>query len=441
MQNNYIKELNLLYVEDDQSIREILSLKLERLVKNLHIAIDGEDGYSKFVKHKPDLILTDITMPKLNGIEMTQKIREVNSDIPIIVISAHTDVDFFIDSINCGVTAYLLKPINKNKLLASLELNAKNIYLNKINSLQQKKIQEQQSILQNIIDSQENISFVTDFNKLVFINLAFLNFFDVNSIEKFEEKFERVEDIFMQNSDYVHKKIVSNYSNIDKSSFRKNFFNEVNNLNDEKKVVLIKSKDNEEKSFYLTISLLDTNKELYLLNLTDITSIKNERFLIEKKAYQDGLTNLYNRHKFDELFEKELSRVKRYEHPLSMAILDIDHFKVFNDKYGHLKGDEILIKIANSLKPQLRKTDIFARWGGEEFVILFIETTLENAVQCSNNIRKNIENIKHDLDTKVTVSFGVCEYKDNDTPDSFFQRCDKALYRAKEKGRNRVESS
>ncbi|KAB7887544.1 GGDEF domain-containing response regulator [Poseidonibacter ostreae] len=441
MKNNYIKELNLLYVEDDQSIREILSLKLERLVKNLHIAIDGEDGYSKFVKHKPDLILTDITMPKLNGIEMTQKIREVNSDIPIIVISAHTDVDFFIDSINCGVTAYLLKPINKNKLLDSLELNAKNIYLNKINSLQQKKIQEQQSILQNIIDSQENISFVTDFNKLSFVNLAFLNFFDVSSIEKFEEKFERVEDIFMQNSDYVHKKIVSNYSNIDKSSFRKNFFNEVNNLNDEKKVVLIKSKDNEQKSFYLTISLLDTNKELYLLNLTDITSIKNERFLIEKKAYHDGLTNLYNRHKFDELFEKELSRVKRYEHPLSMAILDIDHFKVFNDKYGHLKGDEILIKIANSLKPQLRKTDIFARWGGEEFVILFIETTLENAVQCSNNIRKNIENIKHDLDTKVTVSFGVCEYKDNDTPDSFFQRCDKALYSAKEKGRNRVESS
>ena len=439
MKNNYIKELNLLYVEDDQSIREILSLKLERLVKNLHIAIDGEDGYSKFVKHKPDLILTDITMPKLNGIEMTQKIREVNSDIPIIVISAHTDVDFFIDSINCGVTAYLLKPINKNKLLASLELNAKNIYLNKINSLQQKKIQEQQSILQNIIDSQENISFVTDFNKLSFVNLAFLNFFDVSSIEKFEEKFERVEDIFMQNSDYLHKKIVSNYSNIDKSSFRKNFFNEVNNLNDEKKVVLIKSKDNEEKSFYLTISLLDTNKELYLLNLTDITSIKNERFLIEKKAYQDGLTNLYNRHKFDELFEKELSRVKRYEHPLSMAILDIDHFKVFNDKYGHLKGDEILIKIANSLKPQLRKTDIFARWGGEEFVILFIETTLENAVICSNNIRKNIESLENDLDTKVTVSFGVCEYKDNDTLDTLFQRCDKALYRAKEKGRNRVE--
>ena len=124
-----------------------------------------------------------------------------------------------------------------------------------------------------------------------------------------------------------------------------------------------------------------------------------------------------------------------------MAVLDIDNFKIFNDTYGHLKGDEILIMIGNSLNPQLRITDIFARWGGEEFVILFIETKLENAIQCSNNIRKNIENLENDLDTKVTVSFGVSEYKDNDTLESLFARCDKALYSAKEKGRNRVEFS
>ncbi|MBU3013421.1 diguanylate cyclase [Poseidonibacter lekithochrous] len=441
MDSKYIKKINLLYVEDEESVREILSKKLERFVKELYVAKDGEDGYSKYLELKPDIILTDITMPKLNGIEMSKKIREDNKTIPIIIISAHSDSNFLIDAIDCGITSYLLKPINKNKLLDLLEVNAKNVYLDKINILQQKKIEEQQSILQNIINVEQNISFVTDFKSLSFVNNAFLNFFDIESKEKFGEKFENIEDIFIENIDYVHKKLINNYSEIDNQSFGKDFFEVINNLNAEKRVVLLFDKNNDKKSFYLTISIIDNDKELYLINLTDITSIKNERYSIEQKAYHDGLTNLYNRHKFNELFEIELARVKRYKHPLSMAVLDIDNFKIFNDTYGHLKGDEILIKIGNSLNPQLRITDIFARWGGEEFVILFIETKLENAIQCSNNIRKNIENLENDLDTKVTVSFGVSEYKDNDTLESLFARCDKALYSAKEKGRNRVEFS
>ena len=439
MDNTYIKKLNLLYVEDEKLVREILSKKLEKFVKNLYIAEDGQDGYLKYLEFKPDLILTDITMPKLSGIEMSRKIREDNKAIPIIVISAHSDSNSLIDAIDCGITGYLLKPINKNKLFDLLEINAKNAYLDKINVLQQKKIEEQQNILQNIINTEQNISFVTDFNSLSFVNSAFLNFFDIKNIEEFEDKFERIEDIFIEDIDYIDKKLVSDYENIDKLSFGSFFYEEINNLNDEKRVVLIEDKDYQAKSFYLTISVIDNHKKLYLLNLTDITSIKNERHLIEQKAYHDGLTNLYNRHKFDELFEVELSRVKRYKNHLSMAILDIDHFKIFNDNYGHLKGDEILIKIGNSLEPQLRVTDVFARWGGEEFVILFTETKLEDAIQCSNNIRKNIESLKHDVDSKVTVSLGVSEYKDNDTLESLFERCDKALYTAKEKGRNRVE--
>ena len=441
MDSNYIKKISLLYVEDEKSVREALSKKLERLVKELYVAEDGEDGYSKYLEFKPDIILTDITMPKLNGIEMSRNIREVDKDIPIIVISAHSDSNSLISAIDCGVTSYLLKPLNKYKLLELLEVNAKNVCLDKINILQQNKIEEQQIILQNIINAEQNISFVTDFNSLAFVNNAFLNFFGMEGKEEFIEKFKRIEDVFIENIDYIHKKLISDYSNMDKISFAENFFDMINNLNDEKKVVLIKDKTNKEKSFYLTISILDNNKKFYLINLTDITSIKNERYSIEQKAYHDGLTNLYNRHKFNDLFEIELARVKRYKHPLSMAVLDIDNFKIFNDKYGHLKGDEIIIKIGNSLGPQLRVTDIFARWGGEEFVILFIETKLENAVQCSNNIRKNIENLENDLDTKVTVSFGVCEYEDNDTLESLFERCDNALYSAKEKGRNRVEFS
>ena len=125
MDSNYIKKISLLYVEDEKSVREALSKKLERLVKELYVAEDGEDGYSKYLEFKPDIILTDITMPKLNGIEMSRNIREVDKDIPIIVISAHSDSNSLISAIDCGVTSYLLKPLNKYKLLELLEVNAK----------------------------------------------------------------------------------------------------------------------------------------------------------------------------------------------------------------------------------------------------------------------------------------------------------------------------
>lgn len=438
MRNEYLAEINLLYIEDEEIVRELLAPRLERVVKKLYVAKDGEEGYSQYLKYGPDLILTDISMPKLNGIEMSKKIRDEDTAIPIIVLSAHSDASFLLDSIEYGITGYLLKPINKKKLFEILEINAKNICLDRINKQQQEQIREQKSMLQTIIDNQQNMCFVTDFNDISFVNKAFLSFFGISNIDEFNSKFKTVEEIFIEEKGFIHKNIVSNYENIDRISFAKLFFNEINNINDAKKIVSIKSKDSQIKLFYLNISCIE-DKNHFLVNLTDITKMGEEKIVIEQKAYRDGLTNIYNRHKFDELFEIELERVKRYKLPMSMAILDIDHFKLFNDNYGHLIGDEVLIILANNLGAELRKTDIFARWGGEEFIILFIETKLDDAIVCSNKIREHIEKLEHETAGKISVSLGVTEYQENDTLEMLFSRCDEALYTAKENGRNRVE--
>ena len=119
-------------------------------------------------------------------------------------------------------------------------------------------------------------------------------------------------------------------------------------------------------------------------------------------------------------------------------MFDIDHFKDFNDTYGHLIGDEVLIMLAENIDKHVRNTDTFARWGGEEFVILFPETTTEEAKIVCEKLRISIEHLSHKTAGGITASFGITQYIENDTIKTMFKRCDDALYEAKENGRNMV---
>ena len=134
----------------------------------------------------------------------------------------------------------------------------------------------------------------------------------------------------------------------------------------------------------------------------------------------------------------ELKRVGRYKNNLSIAILDIDHFKNFNDTYGHLIGDEVLIMLAKNINNIIRDTDTFARWGGEEFVILFPNTDINEAKIICEKLKDRVSKLKHEEAGNITVSFGVTQYKQNDTLETIFKRCDDALYDSKANGRNQV---
>lgn len=166
---------------------------------------------------------------------------------------------------------------------------------------------------------------------------------------------------------------------------------------------------------------------------------QQKQMKIEKKAYFDTLTGIYNRNKFDDILNEELKRVQRYSNKLSMAIIDIDKFKNINDTYGHLIGDEVLVMISKNISSTIRITDIFARWGGEEFVVLFKETSIQDAQMISKKIKDAIQNVEHPLAGSITISLGVTKYLEGDTLESIFKRCDDALYLAKENGRNRIK--
>lgn len=153
----------------------------------------------------------------------------------------------------------------------------------------------------------------------------------------------------------------------------------------------------------------------------------------------DALTGAYNRLHFGRVFESELNRFGRSGQSFSFVMFDIDHFKKVNDTYGHAIGDEVLIKVSDIVKKTIREVDTFARWGGEEFVVLLTDSDDENALIIAERIRHNIAEYKFHSVGTVTCSFGVTTVCQGESLNKVSIRVDEALYEAKSSGRNRVK--
>ncbi len=161
----------------------------------------------------------------------------------------------------------------------------------------------------------------------------------------------------------------------------------------------------------------------------------------KQMSFTDPLTRLFNRRHFDSNLQREFMRAKRYNSNLSMAIIDIDFFKKINDTYGHSCGDYVLKEVAYKILNNFRQTDFVFRYGGEEFVVLLTETSLQSAISPLERLRNSIENSQffyRGEQLKVTVSIGVSSCLDFDDPWEMFDSADKALYEAKNNGRNKV---
>ena len=169
-------------------------------------------------------------------------------------------------------------------------------------------------------------------------------------------------------------------------------------------------------------------------------TMKESISLLYEAATRDEKTGLYNSKFFETILDMEVEKVKRGQEKLSLFIIDIDFFKKINDKYGHLKADELLIRLAKILKKQFRKSDIISRFGGEEFFILLPETDLKKAKKITSRLRTVIKSDKILKKHDVTVSGGLTEFKKRDTKKRFKQRADKALYKAKQSGRDKFVS-
>ena len=160
---------------------------------------------------------------------------------------------------------------------------------------------------------------------------------------------------------------------------------------------------------------------------------------IETIAQKDSLTGLANRRSLDSLLAAEIEKALRYRTPLSVILLDIDHFKEVNDSYGHQSGDTVLKRLAALLETNSRSSDLIGRWGGEEFMIISPGSSAEKARVYAEKLRELLEKQEYSVQIQATGSFGIAEYNFGESGSSLIERADRALYRAKSGGRNRVE--
>lgn len=176
--------------------------------------------------------------------------------------------------------------------------------------------------------------------------------------------------------------------------------------------------------------------EIQMQQLNEMLNTKNEELSVLSKT--DALTNLNNRLHIESLLEDELSRLKRYQHPLSILLLDLDMFKEINDQHGHLCGDSVLKQFSQVLKDNTRQTDKIGRWGGEEFLIILPETDADMAYRLAEKLRTAIAAERFDTVDQVTASFGLTQATQEQSSRELIQIVDAALYQAKEQGRNCV---
>ena len=168
----------------------------------------------------------------------------------------------------------------------------------------------------------------------------------------------------------------------------------------------------------------------------EITKRKEIEQQLSELANKDSLTNIFNRRKIEELCELELLRTKRYKSDLSIIFFDINSFKIINDTLGHLLGDEVLVKISNIIEKSIRSIDAIGRWGGDEFLIILPETNLSQCKNIVSHLEKQLNELEFSKTIKVTCSFGIAAYEENDTLDSLLKKADESMYQEKSHHKN-----
>ena len=279
------------------------------------------------------------------------------------------------------------------------------------------------------INTIPNPVIITNGKELIIANDNFLNFFNYETLEEFVKYNGCVCTLFIQNEDYFSLDV------IDENTLWTDY---LYNSESNPITVSLLNKDANPKIFEIAINKLEEYDNNYIVVFTDITPIHKEKELLEKMAYIDHLTQVYNRQMFDKFYVKELENKIRYDDHLSLIMLDIDHFKELNDAYGHDIGDKVLVTLTQLISKHLRTNDIFARWGGEEFLILLPRTDKATAYNKAQELRKIIQDYQGEI-PQFTASFGITEILSSDEELSAFIRVDKALYQAKIKRNDVVQ--
>lgn len=430
MQN---EKSTILIVDDMQTNITILSKILKDNYK-IKVAKNGQKALDMVSKGDIDLVLLDIVMPQMDGYEVCKMIKndDATKTIPIIFVTGNTSKEDEEKGFSLGAVDYITKPFSPSIVQARVDthINLRNrqIELEKLSKTIQEKneilTQYTQVIDQNVITSSTDLD-----GNITYVSDAFCRICGYTKEELIGKNHRLIKHPDMPDS--LYKDLWQTISQ------DKDWEGEIKNRKKNGNFYWVKA--------YITAIYKDGKKIGYTAIRQEITDKKK----IEQISITDGLTKIYNRRHFNELFPKIINSSKRKGDLLCFLLMDIDHFKLYNDNYGHQAGDEVLVKFAACMKNSLRRSDDFAfRLGGEEFGIIYKSDSRKSALEFANRLKSDIHSLKieHKYNSNkpfISASMGLLCKNANDIlgMDEAYKEVDELLYLAKQNGRDRIESN
>ena len=439
--------ITVLVVDDVPENIALLSRMLMMSGYHVEAADNGTTALEIAKTQLPDIILLDINMPLMDGFEICGQLKEneATCGIPVIFISGVDDVEEKAKAFRIGGVDYILKPFDYEEVQARVEthlvLRRLRLQLEQANqdlaarvndlTISRELLEERERRLSAFVSALPNISFVIDdrgrYLEVIANETSLLFARPDKLIDHFIEELlppkegAKIMDAIGQTVQTGKIQVIEYKIPVLSGSER--WF--------EGRIALMEKKDN--------------GKSKVVLMASDITERVQLYQEVQRLANLDVLTGCFNRRYFMEKAEQEIQRSMRYKHSLSFLMMDIDHFKDFNDQFGHQVGDQLLCHLVELCRKQLRNEDTLGRYGGEEFVALMPETAKAGAMQAAERLRQKIEKMEintSDGKLSISVSMGLASlargFDQTNTLDSLIKSADKALYAAKAAGRNCV---
>ncbi|MGL5258094.1 MAG: diguanylate cyclase [Proteocatella sp.] len=420
--------MRLLHIEKDQTF----SRYIKKIVEDNGFMYLNTEAYEDAVDIIDKLEINLLIITDVKGEDICEKVihnirRSGNQLLSIIVIAEDPDYDKKTSYFEKGIMSYLTKtPFIETRFEKYIQTVKRDLEL----------IEELKSLKIAVVDD-------SSFSLSVIKN--FFNVYGVSNVDYFQSS-----DEFMKNSKNYDIFLIDYVMPIFDGE---ELIYKIREENLDSMIILVTGYDSQKMIAHcLSIGADDfilKPLDIKLFMLRVISCLKqfkinkenqNKSRILFEMATKDSLTGAYNRNYFIDSFEKKSSEAARTGSPFSIILMDVDHFKSINDQYGHLKGDYVLKEIANTLKDNLRQSDIVCRWGGEEFIVLCLNTDSEKARIVAEKLRRAIEIKRFSEIYRITVSIGVTQWKAEDDRDSMLKRVDNSLYLAKLTGRNKVIS-